>query len=67
MNNTMGINYNPKEWTPCPPNCAYCCDPFYGYPKPHLTQNRIIDGKSVEDVEKEQSKLEKEALATFVD
>ncbi|MEK6917398.1 MAG: hypothetical protein AABW51_00440 [Nanoarchaeota archaeon] len=54
MNNQK---YNPQEWTPCPTNCAYCNDPDYGHPRPHLTQKRIADGKTVGEVEADQSRL----------
>ena len=45
----MTGEYNPEEWTPCPADCAYCCDPFYGHPHPHITQKRIteLDNKVV--------------------
>ena len=33
--------YNPKEWTKCPDDCAYCHDPFFGHPYPHPTQKRL--------------------------
>lgn len=33
--------YNPDQWTPCPSNCAYCNDSFFGHAHPHSTQNWI--------------------------
>jgi len=41
----MELKYNPNEWTPCPKDCAYCHDSFYGHPKPHPDQKKINDGK----------------------
>ncbi|MEK6840597.1 MAG: hypothetical protein AABX79_01450 [Nanoarchaeota archaeon] len=42
-------DYKPEEWTPCPENCAYCSDPDYGHPHPHLTQRRLKDNMSAID------------------
>lgn len=55
----MEIKYNPKEWTPCSENCAYCCDPFYGHPKPHPIQRRLSDNKSPDEIEKESKLIKK--------
>lgn len=33
--------YNPDQWTPCPSDCAYCNDSFFGHTHPHSTQNWI--------------------------
>ncbi len=52
----LRIEYKPEEWTPCPENCAYCFDPYYGHPRPHPTQRRILDNKTAGQVEMELNK-----------
>jgi len=42
-------DYKPEEWTPCPKDCAYCRDPFYGHPHPHTTQKRLSDGMTARE------------------
>lgn len=41
--------YKVGEWTPCPNDCAYCTDPDYGHPHPHLTQRRLQDGMTAQE------------------
>ncbi len=34
--------YDPKDYTACQIGCSYCCDEFYGHPKPHPGQQKIL-------------------------
>ena len=55
----MEVKYDSSEWTPCPQNCAYCFDMFFGHARPHPTQRRISDGKSLLQIERESKLVEK--------